>query len=150
MDYTYSILQQIHSIWRWVVLILLVWTIISAFSKWRSGAAFTESDRKRGFFAATSTHLQLLLGLVLYLISPNVKFGPETMKDPLLRFYTMEHILLMLIAIVLISIGYSLIRKRKEDKAKFKTQFYYYLIGLLIILAAIPWPFREGLGGAWF
>lgn len=145
----YSILLQIHSVWRWVVLILLVWAIVSAFSKWRSGAAYTENDRKRGFFTATSTHIQLLLGLILYLMSPNVVFGAGTMKDPVLRFYTVEHILLMLIAVVLVSLGYSLVRKRKEDKAKFRTQFIFFLIGFIIILLSIPWPFREALGGAW-
>ncbi|MBK6905193.1 MAG: cytochrome B [Saprospirales bacterium] len=146
----YTIIQHAHSGWRWVVLILLVWAIVSAFGKWRSGATFTETDRKRAFFAMTATHLQLLFGLVLYFISPYVKFADDTMKDPLLRFYTVEHIFIMALAIFVISGGYRRSLGRATDTAKFKTQFYYFLIGLLLILAGIPWPFREGLSGAWF
>lgn len=146
----YTIIQHAHSGWRWVVLILLVWAIVSAFIKWRKSSAFAEADRKRAFFTMTATHLQMLFGLVLYFISPYVKYADDTMKDPLIRFYTVEHIFIMVLAIFVISVGYRRALSRASDDAKFKTQFYYFLIGLLLILAGIPWPFREGLSGAWF
>lgn len=146
----YTILQHAHSGLRWVVLLLLLWTIWGAFQGRQKGAAFTDADRKRGLFAMISAHVQLLLGLFLYFISPYVKFEGGIMKDSLLRFYTVEHISMMLIAIVLITLGYSRANKKADDRAKFQTQLVFFLIALLVILAAIPWPFRAGLNGNWF
>ncbi|MCB9283922.1 MAG: cytochrome B [Lewinellaceae bacterium] len=145
-----NIIQHVHSGLRWVVLILLIWAAFSAFKNWRSGASFTDSDRKRGLFTMIAAHFQLLFGVVLYFISPYVKFTAETMKDPVARFYTVEHISLMLIAIVLITLGYLRAKRQTTDTARFKTQFYFFAIALLLILVAIPWPFREGLSGSWF
>jgi uncharacterized membrane protein (DUF485 family) len=146
----YTILQHVHSGLRWVVLLLLLWTIWGAFQGRQKGAAFADADRKRGLFAMISAHVQLLLGLLLYFISPYVKFEGGIMKDSLLRFYTVEHISMMLIAIVLITLGYSRANKKADDRAKFQTQLVFFLIALLVILAAIPWPFRPGLNGNWF
>jgi len=67
-----------------------------------------------------------------------------------LRFYSVEHLAGMLIAIILITIGYSSAKRLKEDRLKFKKIFTFYLIGLILILASIPWPFRSELGGSWF
>ena len=147
----YTILQHAHSGLRWVVLILLLWSVFAAFRGQQTGAAFTEADRKRGFFTMLSVHIQLLLGLLLYfLLSPYVRFEGGVMKDAMLRFYTVEHISLMLIAIVLVTMGYTRAKRKTDDKAKFKTQLVYFLIGLILILVSIPWPFREGLNGSWF
>lgn len=146
----YTILQHAHSGLRWVVLILLLWAIWGAFQGRSKSAAFSDADRKRGLFAMISAHVQLLLGLSLYFLSPYVKFEGGVMKDSLLRFYTVEHISLMLIAIALITLGYTRIRKKADDRSKFQTQFVFFLIALLLILAAIPWPFRAGLNGNWF
>jgi membrane protein DedA with SNARE-associated domain len=96
------------------------------------------------------THIQLLGGLILYFISPYVKFEGGVMKDAVARFYTVEHISMMLIAVALITIGYSKAKRAANSAAKGKTTFWFYLIGLLVILAAIPWPFRSGLGGGWY
>ncbi|MBK7407788.1 MAG: CHAT domain-containing protein [Saprospirales bacterium] len=145
-----NIVQHTHSGLRWILLILLLWTIYSAFKNWQGGAAFTDDDRKRGLFTMIAAHVQLLLGLVLYFTSSYVKFTGDMMKDPLLRFYSVEHIFMMLIAITLITLGYVRAQKKESDTAKFKTQFFFLFFALLIILAAIPWPFREGLSGAWF
>lgn len=145
-----NILQHAHSGLRWVVLILLLWSVFAAFQGRRSGASFTESDRKRGLFTMLSAHIQLLLGLLLYFMSPYVKFGGDVMKDSLLRFYTVEHISLMVIAIVLITLGYTKAKGATDNRAKFQAHFLYFLIALLLILVSIPWPFREGLNGNWF
>jgi len=95
-------------------------------------------------------HIQLLIGLVLYFTSDNVVFKAGWMKVDKFRFYGMEHILMMVIAIVLVTIGRKKAENQTEPAKKFKTITLWYTIALLIIIAAIPWPFREALGGKWF
>ena len=145
----FNILKHAHSGWRWVVLALLIYAIFNAFTKWRSGQSFEDKDRKTNLFAMVSVHIQLLLGFVLYFMSPSVQFSSATMKDSMLRFFTVEHLVMMLIAVILITIGNSMSKKALEDTIKFKKTCTYYLIGLIIILAGIPWPFR-GFGNGWF
>lgn len=141
-------LVHAHSGLRWIVLILLLVSIFNAFAKKKSGL-YTERDRKLALFTMIFTHVQLLIGLVLYFISPLVVFSADSMSNSLQRFYLLEHILMMVIAIALITIGHSKSKKAAEAAAKFKAISVFYLIALIIILAAIPWPFRN-LGGAWF
>jgi cytochrome c biogenesis factor len=117
--------------------------------KWRSNAPFMESDRKLNFFTMLSTHIQLILGLILYFLSTKVHFSGDTMKVAVTRFFTVEHSILMLLAIALVTIGYTKSKKAAEDTQKFRTAFIYFLIALVVILVAIPWPFR-GFGSGWF
>lgn len=146
----YQILQHLHSVNRWIVLVLLLLAIFSAFSGWFGKKSYTEGDRKKALFALIFTHIQFITGLILYFISPFVKHESGVMKDKLLRFYTVEHFSMMIIAIILITVGYSVAKRKSVDLSKFKTTAIFYLIGLLIILASIPWPFREGLSGGWY
>jgi hypothetical protein len=78
----------------------------------------------------------------------NLGFG-EVMKNPVMRYYAVEHITGMLIAIVLITIGKGVAKKRIPDAAKYKRTFWFFLIALVIILATVPWPFRAGIGRPW-
>ncbi len=145
----YSILHHAHSGLRWVVLLTLIAAIVLAFRHWQQKTAFGTKPPRWAMFALMAVHIQFLLGLGLYFISPYVRFDGSTMGDKLLRFYSVEHITIMLLAIVLITIGYSLSKRRATAPAAYKTIFIFYLIGLLLILLGIPWPFR-GLNGAWF
>lgn len=147
----YPMLVHAHSGLRWLVLIFLVLAIINAFSKWRSGAAFTPSDKRKGLFALIFSHLQFVIGLGLYFISPRVNYGDmaTAMSDKSTRFFTVEHLSLMILALVLITIGYSKAKRNANDTGKFKTTFWFYFIGLILILAGIPWPFL-GYGTGWF
>lgn len=143
----YNILMHAHSGLRWLVLLFLVLAIFMAWSNWTK-----KTDYPAGKFPLLGlifTHIQLILGVILYFMSTKVQFGGEVMKDSLLRFYTVEHISIMLIAIVLITMGYSKAKKAAPAAAGHKTIFTYYLIGLILILVSIPWPFR-GLGAGWF
>ena len=144
----YNGLLHAHSGLRWVALILLIYSVFNAFSKRKDGD-FTDGDRKLTLFTMISAHLQLVFGLVLYFISDKVSFSEGFMKNSVLRFYAMEHILLMLIAIVLITIGYFKVKKSTESSDKFKRILIFFGIALVLIIAAIPWPFRD-LGAAWF
>ena len=145
----YQGLQHAHSGLRWVVLVMLIWAIVNAATKLNK-KDYTAGDRKIGLFALISTHIQVLLGLALYSMSPLVSFGDGWMKNAASRFYGMEHIMMMLLAAVLITIGYSTAKRAVTANSKFKKTLIFYLLGLLLILSAIPWPFREGLGGGWF
>lgn len=139
----YPALLHTHSGLRWIVLLLIIACVVVA-----AGAMskpLSASAKKMSFFALIATHIQTVIGLVLYFISPKVQFSGETMSDSALRFYTMEHILMMLIAVILVTIA-----NRHAKAGSGKKMFWYYFIALVIILAAIPWPFRTALGGAWF
>ena len=91
--------------------------------------------------------IKLLVGLVLFFMSPKVQFGASTMSSSVLRFFTVEHSLLMVIAVILITMGYS---RAKRSTKPFNVAFNLYLIALVLILIGIPWPFREALGAGWF
>lgn len=150
----YEILLRSHSGLRWILLILVLGAIFRAVTNMSSGK-FTALDDKLSLFSLMTAHIQLLLGLWLYFISPFVKAAMaagmgEAMKDSVMRFWMVEHITGMIIGIALITIGRIAAKKATEDKAKFKKIAVYFSVGLLIILATIPWPFREALARGWF
>ncbi len=142
-------LVHAHSGLRWIVLALLVALVWQAWQKGRSGAEYTEADRKLNLYTLIAVHIQLLLGLALYFHSDKVNFDSSSWSVSVTRFFTLEHSLMMLIAIVLITIGYSKAKKAADSAAKWRTTLRYNLIALLLILVAIPWPFR-GFGSGWF
>lgn len=145
----YNVLKHAHSGLRWVVLLLLVAAVVNALIKWRSNAAFGDSDRRTNLFALIASHTQLLLGIVLYFISPRVVFSTESMDNPVARFFLVEHLSLMLVALIIITIGYVRAKRASVDQTKFRLTFWFFAIGLVLILAAIPWPFQN-YGTGWY
>jgi uncharacterized membrane protein YbjE (DUF340 family) len=145
----YNILVHLHSVNRWIVLILIVLALIKSFSGWFGKKDFTNSDKKTALFALIFTHIQLILGLALYFISPLVSFEEGALKSEVFRFYTVEHFSMMIIAIALVTLGFSLSKRAQESITKFKRVAVFYLLGLLIMLSSIPWPFRIP-GAGWF
>jgi hypothetical protein len=145
----YPILVHLHSGFRWVVLITLVLAIIQTAGKLSGNHSFTDKDKKIPLFAFISSHIQLLGGLILYAISPKVIFSATSMKDAMSRLFMVEHTSMMILAIVVISVGYIRAKKIAPEKQAFKRIFWAYLIGLILILASIPWPFM-GYGTRWF
>ncbi len=143
----YSGLVHAHSGLRWIALILLVAAVATAIGKWQGRSGYTDGNRKLYLFTLISVHTQLLLGIVLLFISPKVNFG--MMSEKLYRFYGAEHTTGMLIAIILITIGYSRSKRASDATAKHRLVAIFYGIGLLLILASIPWPFRIA-GAGWF
>lgn len=144
-----DILKHAHSGLRWVLLALLLYAIYNAFTGWRSGRAFTDSDRKANLFTMISAHVMLLLGLALYFGNGWYKINAEVMKDSTLRFFSVEHLTMMILAIILITIGYGRGKRGVTDLKKFKTSFWLFLIALVVILAGIPWPMRFPTAG-WY
>lgn len=145
----YNILVHLHSVNRWIVLLLIVLALIKSFSGWFGKKDFTDADKKSALFALIFTHIQLILGLALFFISPLVSFEEGALKSEVFRFYTVEHFTMMIIAIALITIGFSLSKRAQESITKFKRVAVFYLLGLIIILSSIPWPFRIP-GAGWF
>jgi hypothetical protein len=143
----YPGLVHAHSGLRWIALILLIAAVAVAIGKWQGRSGYTDGDRKLYLFTLIAIHTQLLVGLVLLFISPKVNFS--LMSDKLYRFYSVEHTTGMLIAIILITIGYSRSKRTADTTAKQRLIGIFYGIGLLLILASIPWPFRIP-GAGWF
>jgi hypothetical protein len=153
--YMYAGLLSLHSWLRWAILILEIIAIYKCYSGMSSGRAFGAGDKKVGLFLMIAAHTQLLVGIYLYLSGPwgvasiqNLGFG-EVMKDKVARFFAVEHIFGMVVAIVLITVGRGAAKKAIPDVAKFKRGFWLFLVALIIILATIPWPFREGVARPW-
>lgn len=148
----YTGLLHAHSGLRYVVIALLLISIIQAFTGWFGQKPFTETSRKLSLFTLISVHIQLLIGLVLYFISPVVpalsEMG-EAMQDPVQRFWAVEHISVMIIAIVLITVGYSTAKRVTSDKTKFMRIALFYLAGFVLIMSVIPWPWSRVARG-WF
>jgi heme A synthase len=139
-------LTHAHSGLRYVVLALMLAAIFKAFTS----KQYTEGTRKLNLFAMISVHIQIVIGLILYFTSEKVRFFEETMSSSFYRFFAVEHIFGMLVAMALVTIGHSKAKKATTDVEKFKKIKVFYTLALIIILATIPWPFREALGGKWF
>jgi hypothetical protein len=141
----YEFIQKFHSGLAYLVLFILVVAVINAVAGLVGKKEFTEKDRKIGLFALIFTHTQLLIGLILYFVSPSglnmikaVGMG-EVMKNSALRLTVVEHPFINILAIVLITIGWSKHKKLTTSESKFKTFSIFYGLGLLLILSRIPW-----------
>lgn len=135
----YNFIQKFHSGWAYLVLIVLVIAVINALLGYNSKREFTAKDRKIALFALIATHTQLLIGLILYFVSPLGKAAFGQMTNAELRLTSLEHPLINIIAIALITIGWSKHKKLISSEAKFKTFSVFYALGLLLILSRIPW-----------
>ncbi len=147
----YEIILMTHSFLRWVVLILALITVVKYLIGWLQKKSFTASENKISLFYSIAMDIQLIVGLVLYLfLSPITNTFQIDMKDTFSRFWGMEHLAMMIIAIALVHIGRVMVKKGKTDVAKFSKGSIYFMLSLLIMLASIPWPFREIIGRPWF
>lgn len=141
-------LVHAHSGLRWLALALLVFAIVKAFGGIRSGK-YEKSNKMVNLFAMISLHIQVTLGAILAFTSGKISFAEGWMKNPQYRFFGMEHIVMMVLAAVLITIGRKKAEKNEDLSKRNKTIAVWYTVGLILILAAIPWPFR-GFGNGWF
>ncbi|WP_431243323.1 hypothetical protein ACQ9BO_01145 [Flavobacterium sp. P21] len=132
-------LKELHSGWAYLALLLLLVAVVNALIGLNSKKEFTAKDRKISLFALIGTHTQLLIGLVLYFVSPLGKATFGQMSNAELRLTSLEHPLINIIAITLITIGWSKHKKLINSEAKFKTFAIFYGLGLLLILSRIPW-----------
>ncbi len=146
----YSFLLKFHSGLRYIVLLLIWLALVRAFVGWFGKKSYTEGNRKLNLFAMISAHTQLLIGLILYFYSPFVNFSDmaATMKDAALRYWTVEHSVMMIFALVLITVGHSRSKKATEGTAKHRAIAIFYSLAILVILVAISQSGRPILGSA--
>lgn len=135
----YHYIQKFHSGWAYLALLVIAIAAINAFSGWFSKREFTAKDKRIALFGLIAAHLQLVIGFVLYFLSPKGLESLGQMEDAELRLTSLEHPLLNILAIVLITIGWSRHKKAVVSDLKFKSIFVFYLLGLILILARIPW-----------
>jgi NAD/NADP transhydrogenase beta subunit len=136
-----NFIQKFHSGWAYLALLLLVFAVANSFVGMSSKKEFTAKDRKIALFALMGTHLQLLVGLILYFVS-EVGFkqlSGAAMKNSELRLTVLEHPLINIIAIALITIGWIKHKKATTGESKFKSIAIFFGLGLVLILIRIPW-----------
>ncbi len=142
----YEILRYLHSFVRFIVLALVLVAIIQSLVGWLGHKTYSKGNRKLNLFAMISAHTQLLIGLVLYFLSPFVQFGGNTMKDATTRYWTVEHIAMMIFALVLITIGHSRSKKAVVPEDKHRAIAIFYLLAVVVIVVAIVQSHRPFLG----
>ena len=140
----YSSLKDLHSYWAIGVLGLLFIAILNSFAGLALKKPFIKRDRSIALIALIFTHVQLVIGLIMLFTSPWLEAAKAqgmgaVMKDKTLRLYLVEHPLINIIAIALITIGWSKHKRTEEDSAKFKKIAFLYAAGLLLLLSRIPW-----------
>ena len=133
----YSALLHTHSYLRYLVLAALLAVIVASLMGMSGKKPFTKTNNLLSLILLISTHTQVLIGLLLYFVSPFVKFGPETMKDKATRYWTVEHIFAMIIVAVIITAARATMKKMSSDQAKHQRLFIFNLIALTIVVTVV-------------
>lgn len=146
----YRTVQIIHSYWAYLVLLIVLLATINALAGFFSKREYGAKDFRISLFALIVTHIQILIGLVMYFVSPlgfnsisSMGMG-AVMKDSTARLFVVEHPLIMILTVVFITIGYSKHKKNLLSHKKFKTLSIYYTIALILMLSRIPWQIWFG------
>ena len=146
-------LLHLHNLLRWIIVILLLLSIVKAYTGWKGNKSFSAGDAKIWLFTMIASHITLLLGLYQWLMGRygiltfEIPEGSSRMKDPFIRFFQVEHPVSMLLAILFITLGRGMAKKDLNDTLKYRQAFIYFFVALLLLLAAVPWPFRGEIIG---
>ena len=142
-----QIILILHSLVRWLILIFGLLAVVKAIGGLSSNSLYSSADNRNSLLFMIFCDIQFLIGLALYF--GNTWFDqlkvPSNMKVAGIRFFTVEHSVMMILAWILVHIGRSAVKKTIGDRAKHKKTVIYFGLALLLILAAIPWPFREAV-----
>ena len=133
----YTGLLDTHSLLRYLILLFLILVIVKSFMGFSNKRPFGKTDEMLGLTLFSLTHTQLIVAIVLYFVSPLVKFSGESMKDPVVRYWTAEHIVIMLAAIVMITMARITAKKMKDDTSRHKRILIFNSIALVLIIMAI-------------
>lgn len=143
----YSTLLSFHSLIRWLALASLLFSIYRAYKGWIKNSPFSKLDTLARYWTVTILHIQLLVGISLYFTSPIVNYFfhnyTESVLNINLRFFGMEHSIMMLTAIVIVSVGSIKTKQKIKDREKYKTMAMWFSIGLILILLSVPWSFSQ-------
>ena len=139
----YAVIQSVHSYWAYFVLLLLVIATANALLGRIQGKNFGANDLRIALFGLIFSHIQLLIGLILYFVSPWFQRWSDgmgsVMKDPQARLYLVEHPFTNILAIVLITMGWSMHKRQSTASKKFIRIGLFYGLGLVLLLSRIPW-----------
>ena len=140
----YNIVKMLHSYWAFLVLIVLILATFNALYKTLADKEYEAKDFRISLFTLITSHIQLLIGFILYFVSPRLQAFSElgmggVMKDSIYRLYLVEHPFVNIVAVALITIGYSKHKKKLTSKSKLKTIAIFYSIALVLLLSRIPW-----------
>ncbi len=141
----YSTLLTLHSLTRWLVLGSLLFAIFWSYRGWLQKRRFLKFDNGVRTVATTFAHIQFALGVTLYFVSPIVSYFlhnfSSAVHERAIRFFGMEHVTVMVIAVGVITVGSAKARRLQNDTEKFKTMAIWFTIALVLILSSIPWSF---------
>lgn len=147
MDYV--LIKDFHNLFRWIIVLSGCWALMRVWSGLLTKAAWGKQDRIAGLVFSSALNVQFLLGIALIAVSPIMRsvmmsknFG-AAMKDGTMRFFLIEHPTMMLIAVIVAQIGFSISKRAPDDEKKFKKAAIFYTISMVLILLAIPWPFLK-------
>jgi hypothetical protein len=140
----YPIFLSLHNILRWVVVILAVLALVRAYLGWVGKRAWTPVDRRAGLLFGISLDLQLLIGMVLYLfLSPLTRAAfanfSGAMENPDMRFYALEHIFYMILAVIFAHVGSIASKRAQGSERKHRAAAIWYTLAVIVIVIAIPW-----------
>ena len=133
----YTGLLHTHSLLRYFILIALIVVIVKGLIGLANKQPYGKWDNKLGLYLFIFTHMQLLVGIILYFISPFVRFGPDTMSDKVTRYWTVEHIFSMLVVVVLITLGRITSKRMTNDESKHRRMVIFNFVALVVILAMV-------------
>lgn len=150
----YTVVLAIHNIFRWIVAVLAILAVVRAYLGWLGRRDWTARDRQINSFFGMSLDIQFLLGLILYIfLSPITRLAfanlGAAMRDSTARFFTLEHILYMVVAVVLVHMGTVLARRADDPIVKHRQAAIFFTLAVLAIILGMPWfrPLFPGLGG---
>jgi len=137
---------MVHSGWAYITLFILVFAVYNVVKGAITKKEFTDKDLRISLFTLIVAHIQLIIGFIAYFTSDYFTSLTEngmgaSMKDSVVRLFSVEHPLMMILAIVLITVGFSKHKKKTTDSAKFKTLSIFYGLALLLVLSKIPWAY---------
>lgn len=150
----YFYLLSVHSALRWLVVIGVIYTLYRAYSGLLSARNYSKNDNNARKYTVIFAHIQLVIGLLLYFFGPLTQYFMSNFSTAVkvkeIRFYGMEHSIVMILVIALLTIGSALSKKKSENRAKFKVLAVWFTIALILILLMTPWPFSPFSGKPYF
>lgn len=151
----HDLVLTLHSLVRWAIVLVGVVAVARAWMGWRGNRLWAQLDDRLGVIFTSVMDLNLLLGLLLYFVLSPITTSAlrdmgAAMSTSYLRFFTVEHTLVMLIAVVVAHVGRSRSKKAADDRGKFKQAAIFFTVAMALVLLAIPWPFLSaGAGRGW-
>jgi hypothetical protein len=144
-------LLSLHNIFRWLVLVFGVLALVRAYAGWLGKKSWLPADNRVGLIFTIVLDIQFLLGLILYVFPGTFTMlafsdPSSAMQNPVVRFFAVEHFSIMLIAIILAHVGRSASRRAVQALSKHRRAALWFTAAIILILAAIPWPFMENTG----